>query len=311
MGTQSKSICKKKKEKPSVKEHLAKLVKDDTDDSDGPIAIDSSDFEEEVFSSSALTRVKYPRSVIKPSIIETSDDPLVVNPCSEDENGSVDALENKDVKQNTDKEVQDVDETVPPSSPAFDQYTDNMTQGSYLQSQATGTRSDADMFASGSEAGDEIKEDLNSSRNLLELDDDIESMMEAALSEEEDKESSETLPVIGNTFKEQETIETQPMRGSTIYVEKDNRSPTNLGIGGDVAEVRGQTETVEERKNEVKSNVQAVSKKRVSVKVIPLERESMSPDLSCVQSSSSKLPEAEPPRSTRRTLRLRSKTKLI
>ena len=106
--------------------------------------------------------------------------------------------------------------------------------------------------------------------------------MEAALSEEEDKEISETLPVIGNTFKEQETIETQPMRGSTIYVEKDNRNPTNLGIG-DVAEVLRQTETVEERKNEVKSNVQAVSKKRVSVKVIPLERESMSPDLSCIQ----------------------------
>jgi len=309
MGTQSKSICKKKKEKPSVNEHLAKLVIDDTDDSDGPVAIDSSDFEEEVFSSSALTRVKYPRSVIKSSIIETSDDPLVANPCSEDENGSVDALENRDVKQNTDKEVKNVDESVPPSSPAFDQYTDNMTQGSYLQSQATGTRSDADMFASGSEAGDEIKEDLNSSRNLLELDADIESMMEAALSEEEDKEISETLPVTRNTFKEQETIETQPMRGSPIYVEKDN-SPTNLGIG-DVTEVQRQTETVEERKNQVKSNMQAVSKKRVSVKVIPLERESLSPDLSCVQSSSSKLPEAEPPRSTRRTLRLRSKTKLI
>merc|ERR1719233_1681425 len=97
--TQSKSIANKKKKKSSVKEHLAKLVIDDTDDSEGPIAIDSSDFEED--------------------------------------DGSVDALENYNVHQNKDKEVKDdVDETVPPSSPTFDQYTDNMTQGSYLQSQA-------------------------------------------------------------------------------------------------------------------------------------------------------------------------------
>ena len=296
----------KVKDKPSVKEHIAKQVIDDTDDSEGPIAIDSSDdFEEDVFSGQVLTRVKYPRSVVKPSIVETSDDPIVTKPSSE--NGSADVL-GKQVADDEEK-VNDEDDA-PPPSPTFEQYTDNMTQGSYLQSQiAGGVKSDADMFASGSEAGDENKDDLNSSRNLLELDDDIESMMEAALSEEEEKESNQTQIVKWSAISEQESNETQPVRGSINDVEEEDDSRSNLGLR-DSTEIQKQTEPVDISSVEVESNVPARFKKRAFVKVIPVEREAKTPDFSCAQSSS-KPPEADPPRSTRRTLRLRSKAKLI
>jgi len=274
--------CKDKKvSKPSVKDHLM-----ESQDSEEPFDMNLSDSEDEMFSCQAPPRVKRPRSVVKPSIVETSDDHETL---ADNQNDPLDD-EGKSIKTEDGNEECDLNDTTLPPSPLFGQYTETMTQGTYSQSQ----RSEQDMFASGSEAENHGKTDLDSSRNLLDLDDDIECMMEAALSEHE--ESAKDIE------------ETQPTReGSSVSDEKERcRLDDELSTKSDN---KGRTPPEDKNKLKMEKSQPKKSKKRAVVKIYPKNREE---NVISEESDPYAPPTSEslPCRPTRRTTRLGSKARL-
>merc|ERR1719481_1405653 len=250
--TKSKDTKLKKTKKSTVREHIAKrtIIESDDSDADRPVFTEDSDFEDDVISCHATTRTRLHRSVIKPSIIDSSDDPFIV------EEGNDDNPKNDNVKINSDiNETNFLDDNIPPPSPTFDKYTDTMTQGSYLQSQVNGTGSNPDMFASGSEVENENRNDLDSSRNLLELDDDIELMTEAALSEDDNEDDNKTQPLgVGNLVHIQSGGRNKPDQETKINLEHQCR-----------------TEPDTENKKDADADI-PVKKRRAFVQIVPIDK---------------------------------------
>merc|ERR1719483_694510 len=163
-----------------------------------------------------------------------------------------------------------------------------MTQGSYVQSQVAGEGSNPDMFASGSEADfEEDKDNLDSSRNLLELEDDIELMVEAALSEDDESELEKA-----EESQLGKIVQCPPAHEGMNLLEQ--------GVTSQPEKPRSQPEK---------------ALKRAFVKIVPVLRQDKSSSDSSLtaQPSGSEQEKVEAPlvMSTRRTTRLRSKKKLI
>jgi len=290
--TKSKDTKLKKTKKSTVREHIVKrtIIESDDSDADRPVFAEDSDFEDDAISCHATTRTRLHRSVIKPSIIDSSDDPFIVEEGNDDKPRNDDAIINPDING-----TYFLGDNIPPTSPTFDKYTDTMTQGSYFQSQVNETGSNPDMFASGSEVENENRNDLDSSRNLLELDDDIELMMEAALSEDDNQDGNKTQPLgVGSSVQNQSRVRNKPDQETKINIEHQCRTEPDNGS-----------------KKDVDVDVQ-VKKRRAFVQIVPIEKgDKNSSELSITKPTSSKSPEDAPPRSTRRTTRSRSKAKLI
>jgi len=289
--------------KPSV---IARTVIEDSEDSEASLMLTFSDCDDDVFANTAVPpRAKHARGVVKPSIVEISDDPEVVE-TEKSDIGNIDSVpadclqvvlkvEHEDNPMDAvDAAPKDaLDETLCPPSPVYGQYTDTLSQGSYVQSQAPGVESTPDMFASGSEAefGEE-KDDLDSSRNLLEIEDDIEFMVEAALSEhEENEEEKEEKDQPDNLEKSQPVQE-----GKSQPENKEKSHPEKIKNSQPEEQKKSQSEIIEPSQPKK-------SKKRAVVTIIPIQI-----DERPAQPSE---PEAPLARSTRRNLRLRTKAKLI
>jgi len=245
----SRTKQRRKSTKPTVNKHLDRKVIEENEDSEASQVLSFSDCEDEVFANQEIpARVKLARGVVKPSIVEISDDPEWIEINSTDSH-NFEQVRKEEVEINgrdDDAPKDTLDDTFCHPSPVYEQYTDTISQNSYVQSQVPG--SDRDMFASGSEGG---KDDLDSSRNLLDIEDDIEFMMEAALSEHEDNEEE---------------------------------SPSGK------------------------------SKEQTVIKIVPTQREAQSITNDAIpETQPAELKDLEAPvaRSTRRTTRLRTKTKLI
>ena len=79
MFTRTKQRRKSKSTKPSVPDHLARIVIEDSEDSEASLMLNFSDFDDDSFASELIhSRVKHTRGVVKPSIVEISDDPEVI-----------------------------------------------------------------------------------------------------------------------------------------------------------------------------------------------------------------------------------------
>eukprot|EP00092_Neocalanus_flemingeri_P018632 GFUD01020177.1.p1 GENE.GFUD01020177.1~~GFUD01020177.1.p1 ORF type:complete len:780 (+),score=229.16 GFUD01020177.1:45-2384(+) len=210
--------------KPSVPKHLTRNVIEDNEDSEASLVLCFSDCEDEVFASQNVpARVKHSRGVVKPSIVEISDDPEFIEVVPDTpffEQIETDSKE-EDIGETASRDV--LDDTTCPPSPLYEQYTDTISQNSYVQSQVAW--SERDMFASGSEAEvtEEGKDDLDTSRNLLDIEDDMEIMMEAALSEHDENEAEEQAKIRTEKPKKRTVIQIIP-------TQRDDQSPENKDI---------------------------------------------------------------------------------
>merc|ERR1719186_1758323 len=205
---------RRKSTKPTVNKHLDRKVIEESEDSEASQVLSFSDCEDEVFANQEIpARVKLARGVVKPSIVEISDDPEWIE-INSTESHNFDRVRKEEVEFNSrdDAPKDTLDDTICPPSPVYEQYTDTISQNSYVQSQVPG--SDRDMFASGSDGG---KDDLDSSRNLLDIEDDIEFMMEAALSEHEDDEEKSP----SEKSKEQTVIKIVPTQREAQSITND------------------------------------------------------------------------------------------
>ena len=161
-GEESRTASQRVKKKTTIKNHMPKVEDETTDEEneeDFSCFSQINDNDASLFTSTLPGREKHARTVVRAPIVESS------------QSGTVEPLSMVDTTFS------------PPSSPLLDRYTETISQsqgrdGARVPGVPASNSADRDMFASDSEEVDAVS---TVSSNLLDIDEKIDDMMEAAL----------------------------------------------------------------------------------------------------------------------------------